>query len=163
MKHFLLPAILAIMFACNASPNNGLLSATLKETPKEKQPLQDTTMVADTTLEGNWQLQPVLASDTASGKIAEINFSLLQSKFTGNTGCNRMSGSFIRNGNVLKFDEQVMTTKMACPGYNEKAFMDNLFLTNNFKIENGVLMLMNNETALSKWVRKLSPAPLKKA
>src|SRR5712691_10819347 len=74
------------------------------------------------TLAGNWQLQPVLASDTASGKIPTLNFDLVHHKFTGNTGCNSMSGSFILKEDALSFSEQIISTKMACEGYNEKAF-----------------------------------------
>jgi len=42
---------------------------------------------------------------------------------------------------------------MACPGYNEKAFLDNLLKTNRYRIKNGVLQLMYNTTILSNWVR----------
>ena len=74
-----------------------------------------------------------------------------------------MNGSFTLSGDSLIFNQQVITTKMACPGYNEKTFLDNLFLTNNFKIEDGVLMLKNNQTILSKWTRKREPKKLEKA
>ena len=74
-----------------------------------------------------------------------------------------MNGSFTLSGGSLIFNQQVITTKMACPGYNEKTFLDNLLLTNNFKIEDGVLMLKNNQTILSKWTRKREPKKLEKA
>ncbi|WP_153798206.1 META domain-containing protein [Foetidibacter luteolus] len=124
----------------------------------------DTVQHKDTaTLDGRWVLQPVLASDTAAGHNPEIIFDLSKSSFAGNTGCNRMSGTFVQKADSLKFNEQVITTRMACQGYNEKAFLDNLFIVNRYRIENGVLMFMNNETVVSKWVRNLKTPRLKEA
>jgi heat shock protein HslJ len=104
-------------------------------------------------LEGEWYLQPVLPSDTATGKIPVLNFSTGKKRFSGNTGCNSMSGTFTLANDSLVFGPQLITTRMACQGYNEKAFLANLMLTNHFKIENGTLLLMNNNTVLSKWIR----------
>jgi heat shock protein HslJ len=109
--------------------------------------------LANVTLAGTWELQPVLASDTATGRIPTIHFDLDKQKFTGNTGCNSVSGSFLLKGDSLIFNEQIISTKMACAGYNEKAFLDNLFKTNRYQIKEGVLQLMFNATILSNWVR----------
>ncbi|MGI8950220.1 MAG: META domain-containing protein [Chitinophagaceae bacterium] len=108
----------------------------------------------DSSIEGSWQLQPVLASDTAAGRIPTLNFNLSDRRFSGNTGCNSMSGHFVLKGDSLAFSEQIITTKMACPGYNEKAFIENLTRTNHYKIENGVLELLTDKSVLSKWIRK---------
>ncbi len=105
------------------------------------------------TLAGKWQLQPVLASDTASGRIPTLSFNLSQNRVTGNTGCNSFSGTFMLKGDELSFSHNGISTKMACPGYNEKAFLDNLLKTNRYQIKNGVLQLMYNTTILSNWVR----------
>jgi len=105
------------------------------------------------TLSGRWELQPALASDTATGKIPTINFDIVKHRFTGNTGCNDMSGTFILRADTLLFNEHVVSTKMACAGYNEKAFFDNLIKTNRYQIKEGVLQLMYNATVLSNWVR----------
>jgi heat shock protein HslJ len=96
---------------------------------------------------------PVLASDTAAGKIPQLNFNLKTNRFSGNTGCNTMSGSFDVKEDALRFGENMVSTKMACPGYNEKVFIDNLLKTNRYEIKNGVLQLMYNTTILSNWVR----------
>ena len=105
------------------------------------------------TIAGNWQLQPVLASDTATGKIPQLNFDLKTNRFSGNTGCNVMTGSFVINQDALSFKENMASTKMACPGYNEQIFLENLLKTNRYEIKDGVLQLMYNTTILSKWVR----------
>lgn len=119
--------------------------------------------LTDTSLEGHWFLQPQLPSDTGAGKIPEIVFNATENKFSGSTGCNRMTGMFTRKGDSLRFDERIVSTRMLCMGYNEKGFIDNLLRTNHFEIKNGVLQLMENETILSKWVRKLEDQPIKKA
>src|SRR5258708_28958972 len=78
-----------------------------------------------TTLGGNWYLQPVLAADTATGKTPILQFDLTKSRFTGNTGCNTMRGQFwsSKTDSSLSFSDKIIQTRMACPGYNEPAFM----------------------------------------
>ena len=73
-----------------------------------------------------------------------------------------MSGNFVKKEDGLLFNEDIITTKKACEDYNEKTFLDNLIRTNGFKIESGVLMLMYNETILSKWARQVKIKPLKR-
>ena len=137
-----------------------LLSVVCNSPADKTQMTTDTASakVADTakqiTLEGAWQLQPVLPSDTATGKIPTITFDLTTKKFQGNTGCNNMSGSFFTSGDSLSFNEQIIMTKMACPGYNEQGFVKSLANTNRYKIEKGLLQLMQDQTVLSKWIRK---------
>lgn len=105
------------------------------------------------TLGGKWQLQPVLSSDTAAGRIPTLNFDLSTNKVSGNTGCNTFKGGFIEKNGGLSFEKNMILTKMACPGYNEKIFLENLLKTNRFEIKKGVLELMYNTTVLSNWVR----------
>lgn len=143
MKHFLVfaVAVTAIVFAF-ARQNNS------------KHNFLKHTSASDTTLAGTWVLQPVLASDTASGRLPSLTFDLASKKFTGNTGCNSMGGLFFVNGDSLAFSEQMVMTRKACEGYNEKAFIDNLSKTNRYKIVDGLLQLMSDQTILSKWTRK---------
>jgi len=165
MKQFLLLPMFALLWACGGHTQGVSKddSARLKnESGQGAAPEKNAGNIQDTTLEGIWVLQPVLASDTAAGKVPFINFSVQGGTFAGNTGCNSMRGSFLRHGDSLVFNQQVITTKMACQGYNEKAFLDNLFMVNSFKIEDGVLMLRNNQTVVSKWVRKLQGAKQEK-
>ncbi len=105
-------------------------------------------------LEGTWKLMPVLASDTATGRFPVLQFNVTNHSFIGNTGCNSMSGKFKLTGSMLSFSEQEVITKNDCQGYNEDAFMASLIKVNHYKIENGVLELMVDQTVLSKWVRK---------
>ncbi len=105
-------------------------------------------------LEGTWKLMPVLASDTATGRFPVLQFNVSNHSFIGNTGCNSMSGKFKLTGMMLSFNEQEVITKNDCRGYNEDAFMGSLMKVNHYKIEDGVLELMVDQTVLSKWVRK---------
>ncbi|HEX4852356.1 MAG TPA: META domain-containing protein, partial [Puia sp.] len=109
----------------------------------------------DSTLQGIWYLQPVLASDLASGKVASLNFDLSNNSFSGTTGCNIMKGHFKRDGNGLTFNDRMVTTEMSCPGYDEGNFLKNLMRTNRYKIEKGTLILMVDNTELSRWTRKV--------
>ncbi len=121
---------------------------------------QQATVVASaqtdsTNLNGDWILMPVLASDTATGKMPFIHFSVGDKKFTGFTGCNRMSGNCMIGNGSLSFSQQIITTKMLCEGYNEKEFIANLLRVTSYKIQDGVLTLMADQTPLSKWTRKV--------
>ena len=113
---------------------------------------------ADTgTLSGNWILKPVLASDTATGKIPTISFNLLTHTFTGFTGCNNMSGTFASTDQELSFNPKIVLTKKKCTGYNEKEFVANLLRVTAYKIEKGELTLLIGNAPISKWVRKNRP------
>lgn len=69
--------------------------------------------------------------------------------FTGNTGCNRMSGSFNFSGNDIKFNKNIITSKMACNDYNEAAFLDLLRKADNYAInQDGMLELKQGNTLL---------------
>ena len=110
---------------------------------------------ADTgSLSGSWVLKPVLASDTATGKIPTISFNLLTHTFTGFTGCNNMSGTFASTTRELSFNPKIVLTKKKCTGYNEKEFVANLLRVTAYKIEKGELTLLIGNAPISKWVRK---------
>lgn len=161
MQHLFLTLSLGIIISCNAGQKSNIPKDSAAMTGANN--TTNIINIADSTLSGEWKLMPVLESDTAAGKLPWINFDLNSGKFTGNTGCNSMSGSFIRQENSLTFNEQIITTKMACEGYNEKAFLESLLRTNAYKIEDGILMLMENQTVLSKWARNVNLSPMKKA
>jgi heat shock protein HslJ len=117
---------------------------------------------ADTSLNGEWFLQPVLASDTAAGKYPSIKFNVAKGTFTGHTGCNRMNGTFSRTDTSLTINEHIALTKMVCPGFNEAAFLKTLLNTNRYKRDNEILVLMFDQTELSRWTRKPYRAPMSK-
>lgn len=106
-----------------------------------------------TTLTGTWYLIPVLPSDTGARNTPTLIFDLAGKTFSGHTGCNSMNGRFEYTDSTLSFDERIMMTKMACIGYNEQVFVDNLLRTERFRFQDGILILMTGETELSRWSR----------
>ena len=110
-----------------------------------------------TTLNGTWYLLPVLASDTATGKIPWLTLNLAGSRFTGNTGCNSMHGKFwfSNSDSSLSFGDKFAISKKACPGYNEPAFLKSLGNTTHYKLRNGLLTLVGDDRSeLSRWMRR---------
>ncbi|MDI3321643.1 META domain-containing protein [Pinibacter soli] len=111
-------------------------------------------ITTDSSLNGAWYLIPVLASDTAAGKLPFLVINLKKKQFSGNDGCNDISGTFATAEDKLSFSDNIKGTKIECKGYDEKAFLHNFLLTSNYKIEGSTLSLMNGKTVLSKWSRK---------
>jgi heat shock protein HslJ len=109
-------------------------------------------------LSGRWSLIPASESDTAGGHFPEIQFNVKESKFTGSTGCNRMSGTyFIADSASIHFSEKMITTRMFCAGYNESAFLQNLLRVDGFKFRKGMLVLTVGIVEVSRWNRKTTP------
>jgi heat shock protein HslJ len=112
-------------------------------------------------ISGKWSLIPASESDTAGGRFPEIQFDTKDAKFSGNTGCNRMSGTyFISDSVTIHFSEKMVTTRMFCAGYNESAFLQNLLRVDGFKFRKGMLILTVGTIEISRWYRK-SSAPKK--
>jgi heat shock protein HslJ len=116
----------------------------------------------DTSLNGQWFLQPTLPSDTATGQFPTLRFNLKNKTFTGNTGCNTMSGAFVKTDSSFHFNDNVRLSKKICTGYNEAAFLKNLFMANRYSIEDSVMTLWFDQTQLSRWTRKPQKASLLK-
>ncbi|HXB93751.1 MAG TPA: META domain-containing protein [Puia sp.] len=115
-----------------------------------------------TTLGGTWWLQPVVPSDTATGKTPSLSLDIAKSHFAGNTGCNNMRGAFwfSAKDSSLSFSDKIILTRMACPGYNEASFMKSLRSAGRYRLRNGMLILLSDDNSeLSHWVRKPAAAP----
>src|SRR5687768_6485441 len=107
MKPFTLLVSIMVL-SCNGSPGNNLPTPDSTEHAKiDTPPAQAPVPVKDTSkLDGLWFLQPMLVSDTATGKIPRLEFNLATKRFTGNTGCNNMSGSFDFTDSTLQFNQR---------------------------------------------------------
>jgi heat shock protein HslJ len=107
---------------------------------------------------GKWSLIPASELDTAGRHFPEVLFDVKEAKFSGNTGCNRMSGTyFISDSVTIHFSEKMITTRMFCAGYNESAFLQNLLRVDGFKFRKGMLIFMVGNIEVSRWLRKASP------
>jgi heat shock protein HslJ len=151
MKHTFLPLIAGLYIITDAKSAQPAYATLTDHDIVYK---NDTTPSKSNTPDGDWQLMPFLASDTAAGWKPTLRINLKENKFAGNTGCNDMSGSFFLSADTMVFKEQILLTEMECQGYNERAFIDNLTKVNRYRIEDGVLELLNNKTVLSRWARK---------
>ncbi len=68
--------------------------------------------------------------------------------FTGNTGCNSMSGSFNFSDKDIQFGRNIVTSKMACNEYNETAFIAALKKADNYTMNGNTLELRQGSTLL---------------
>jgi heat shock protein HslJ len=151
LKSFILTALLfAFVSGVNAQTDSSIVPA-----PKRT--------MANIKLTGKWYLVPATDADTATGKLPDISFDIKESKFSGNTGCNRMSGTFIATDSTLQFSDKMITTRMYCAGYNESPFLQNLLRVESYKFRKGVLVLLVGEIEVSRWTRKnpLAKKPVK--
>lgn len=159
MKLFCLLLIAGYLVACNGtgSTTNATTSSSDSAVANSDtaQPQRDTI-----TLAGTWFLLPVLPTDTGAGRTPQLIFRLDDKSFSGNTGCNSMNGSFDYTDSTIVFNERIMLTKMACPGYNEQVFIKNLLRTNRFSFDDSVLVLMVEEQELSRWSRTPTKPPV---
>ncbi|WP_421806039.1 META domain-containing protein [Flagellimonas sp.] len=83
----------------------------------------------------------------------EININ--NNRFSGYSGCNRITGGIFYEEDVLRFT-QVATTQMACPNMDkESAFLTALNSSTQYKVENNRLYLSNgseeNILIFKKW------------
>jgi heat shock protein HslJ len=145
MKQLLLISCIALLgrIMCSSSP----------QIPRDAG-MQVTRNADSMALAGEWYLRAVLPSDTAAGKLPMLRFNLAAKKFSGFTGCNNMSGDFTVRADQLVFDKNIVTTKIACQGYNEKEFLSNLLRVDHFRIKDSTLQLLIGQTPVSEWGKK---------
>jgi heat shock protein HslJ len=141
LKSFILTALLfAVLCGVNAQE---------QPTPYQK----SSTMLQ---LDGKWYLQSDMTSDSSNNRIPEIKFDIMQNRFSGNTGCNQMSGSFMLTDKSLRISDKMITTRMFCPGYNEMSFLKNLLKTDGYHFNNGLLIMTSGDSLISTWSRKIN-------
>lgn len=68
--------------------------------------------------------------------------------FTGNTGCNSMSGSFNFSDKDIQFGRNIVTSKMMCNEYDENIFLSALKKADNYTLNGNVLELKQGSTLL---------------
>ena len=146
LKSFILTALL---FGLISTAWSQVDSANV-EPPKKSMPFAK--------IGGKWSLIPASETDTAGGHYPEMQFDVKEAKFSGNTGCNRMSGTyFIADSSTIHFSEKMVTTRMFCAGYNESAFLQNLLRVDGFKFRKGMLVFTVGNIEVFRWVRKATP------
>jgi heat shock protein HslJ/membrane-bound inhibitor of C-type lysozyme len=91
------------------------------------------------------------------GSPPELQLTEAESRLSGSTGCNGISGRWVREGDGLRFPEPIATTRRACadPRGNrlEQSFLAVLARTDRFSIEDGVLTLFGGAEVLARFSR----------
>lgn len=145
MRYILVIIILGVVFiSCKPSKTSGN-----KKVEKDK--IVEKPMAAS--LNGNWQLQMLFATDNNWTKAPNININLSDHTFSGNSGCNIIKGKFTLDDNYISFDKNILSTKMACPGSYEKTFLSALLKINKYTINKDGLELGQGEIVLMKFKR----------
>lgn len=112
-------------------------------------------------IDGSWELSAFPGAtktfdELFSQRKPQLQFSSARAAVTGNTGCNRLTGTYSASGNNFSFGNNIATTKMACSGYDENIFLQALNRINHFAIKGDQLQLMHdNELVMSFTKRQL--------
>lgn len=136
MKYFIIACLSICMLSCSSSRNTAQVES----------------------LAGDWQLTvfPYASKTFAelfSMKTPELQFTAADHRVTGNTGCNRVTGSFDVNGDEFRFNN-LASTKMGCPGYDETIYLDALNRVNRFRLNADQLSLFQDSTLLMTFAKK---------
>jgi len=110
---------------------------------------------------GRWELKDIPVDPLSSeklypGKRPYLVFDTAKTRFSGNTGCNSLSGPIDINGRNIKFKEPMIMTKMACLNgmEGEKLFLQTLKETNGYIIKDSMLSLLNGDKVLMQFVKR---------
>jgi heat shock protein HslJ len=105
-------------------------------------------------LNGSWRLQMLFASDNNWTNAPQINLNVKEKIFSGNGGCNSLSGKFIISDNYFAFDKNIISTKMACADAKanqyEKSFLSVLLKINRYTLNKNELEFGQGEIVLMK-------------
>ena len=109
-------------------------------------PVSATSVVANA-LQGNWQFDYFTMVNTDKTilfplQVPSLNFDPKEKKFSGNAGCNSISGAYQCTGNSLKFVQPMMITRMSCNAAGEKTFIEYLNTVTKFIINGNSLELI---------------------
>lgn len=95
--------------------------------------------------DGSWLVSGIVSFNQPFKREPVLTFSPKQNQVSGSTGCNRLFGKLFKEKNKLKF-ENIATTRMACDDDGlEQAFLKTLETVAAYQIQDGVLMLLNNQ------------------
>lgn len=95
--------------------------------------------------DGSWLVSGIVNFNQPFTREPVLTFSPKQNQVSGSTGCNRLFGKIFQEKNKLKL-ENIGTTRMACEDNGlEQAFLEKLETVEAYQIQDGVLMLIDNQ------------------
>jgi heat shock protein HslJ len=160
MRNIRLTLVVAALAGCS-SPRAGApaTDTTAAAAPADSAApaMADTTTPAASAapLEGTqWRLVEIGGQPSPSGadSARHPGFTLLAEgrKVQGSAGCNRMMGTYERDGAKLKFGPMA-TTRMACPAMaTETAFLKAMNATTRYELSGTSLTLFGGDTAVAR-------------
>lgn len=95
----------------------------------------------------HWDLTNWSGRQLLPGKTVRLDFDPPEKRFSGDSGCNRIMGSYSINGNRIQFGAgpgKVASTMMACPDpamQFERVYMDALADVQSYRVEGDTLVL----------------------
>jgi len=118
-------------------------------------------VTTDMPLAGDWELVIFPSEGKEYAEIfgqrkPELQFDESNKKVTGTSGCNHISGGYTQHEKMLQFSNNMIMTKMACPGYDETIFMEALRKVNSYHLSNDQLSLKHDDTVLMTFAKKKS-------
>jgi heat shock protein HslJ len=124
------------------------LASQSNQVTQPPQPADTSTIMTQAIgLTGIWELRSMPGSANDWRRIPTLVLDVNSGTFTGNTGCNSMSGRFVAQGTSVVFDNEIIITKMGCTGkYDENVFLKNLLMIDNYKINDTMLQLRKLDT-----------------
>lgn len=113
----------------------------------------------DIQLNGDWELVLFPAGGKEFAEIfgqrkPELQFDALNKRVSGTTGCNRISGQYTRDTTMFRFADNLLMTKMACPGYDENVFLETMNKVNRALINGNQLSFLQDSTVLMTFAKR---------
>ena len=104
----------------------------------------------------SWKLKSIEGlndEENLSFANATLSFSMSDSSYSGNNGCNMISGNFSVSQDIVTFGEGLSTRKF-CQGVNEQTFNNILISTNRMQIKKDILILFKNDIKLAEFTKE---------
>jgi heat shock protein HslJ len=111
-------------------------------------------------LAGGWVLaifphEKKTLAEVFGTRIIDLRFATDSNRVSGSTGCNHFNGSYTADTAKLLFSPDMALTRMACPGYDEKLFLNAMARVNRYRINEGQLELFHNNDLVMVFARKI--------
>ena len=110
-------------------------------------------------LNGTWQLEYISGPRIAfeglyPDKKPFITFNTADSSFSGNTSCNSYRGKLQADDGKILFSDNMIMTRMACPGEGEQVFLNTMKKINQYAVQDRTLTFMMGDTSMMRFVKK---------
>ncbi len=112
-------------------------------------------------LQGTWEANivtgsPIPFEERYPNKKPSLVFDLSENRVSGSTGCNQFNGPVKIDGRKIKFSDQMVMTRMMCPGEGEPVFLKTLSSVNRFALNpnESTLTLLNGDIAVMRFSKK---------